>query len=118
MELDYLRDVERAHGLPKGRRQRYRGGLRYRTDVGYDQWGVLVELDGRLGHEGEGRVRDLRRDNDFALRSLTTLRYGWYDTAYRPCLVARQVGAVLTSRGWPGPLLRCRRCRRVPVDFW
>lgn len=113
LELHYLRDVERAHGLPKGRRNRYRGGLRYRTDVGYDDYLLLVELDGRLGHEGEGRFRDYRRDNDFAVRSLMTLRYGWYDVVDLPCEVAFQVAPVLMARGWDGVPTRCRRCRRV-----
>lgn len=113
LELAYLRDVERAHELPKGQRNRYRGNLRHRSDVGYDDYAVLVELDGRLGHAGEGRFRDFRRDNDFALRELTTLRYGWFDVTSQPCDVAAQVAAVLRSRGWLGVPTRCRRCRRV-----
>ena len=114
LELRYLRQVERAHGLPEGDRQRYRGGLRHRTDVGYDEWALLVELDGRRGHEGMGRFRDYRRDNAFALRQLVTLRYGWFDVVNRPCEVARQVALVLQSRGWPGPFSRCRQCLLVP----
>lgn len=113
LELAYLRDVERAHGLPRGRRNRYRGGLRHRSDVGYDDYGVLVELDGRLGHADEGRFRDFRRDNDFALRSLLTLRYGWWDVAEQPCDVTDQVATVLRGRGWSDLPSRCRRCRRV-----
>ncbi|WP_375431159.1 hypothetical protein [uncultured Friedmanniella sp.] len=115
LELNYLRDVERAHGLPDGNRQRYRGGLRHRTDVGYDDFGLLVELDGRLGHEGAGRFRDMRRDNDFVLRSLITLRYGWPDVVDRPCEVAFQVWTVLAGRGRAEPFVRCRRCERVPA---
>jgi hypothetical protein len=113
LELRYLRDVERAHGLPVGRRNRYRGGLRHRSDVGYDDYGVLVELDGRLGHAEDGRFRDFRRDNDFAVRSLVTLRYGWYDVTERSCEVAQQVGTVVASRGWTDLIQRCPRCRRV-----
>ena len=113
LELRYLRDVERAHGLPEGQRQRYRGGLRHRTDVSYDEFAVLVELDGRLGHEGAGRFRDMRRDNDFALRALLTLRYGWPDVVDRPCEVAFQVATVLADRGWTGLFGRCHRCERV-----
>lgn len=113
LELGYLRDVERAHDLPEGRRQRHRGGLRHRTDVGYDDFALLVELDGRLGHEGAGRFRDMRRDNEFALRALITLRYGWPDTIDRPCEVAHQVWTVLASRGWSGLFGRCVRCERV-----
>lgn len=115
LELRYLRDVERAHGLPEGQRQRYRGPLRHRTDVGYDAYLLLVELDGRLGHEGAGRFRDYRRDNAFALRRLTTLRYGWWDVVDRPCRVAFQVGSVVTDRGWDGLIQRCDRCRQASL---
>lgn len=113
LELAYLRDVERAHGLPRGRRNRYRGNLRYRTDVGYDAYALLVELDGRLGHEGEGRFRDYRRDNAFALQELTTLRYGWFDVVELSCEVTNQVSTILRARGWSDLPTRCRRCRRV-----
>ncbi|WP_231930277.1 hypothetical protein [Friedmanniella luteola] len=114
LELAHLRDVERAHGLPKGRRNQYRGGLRHRSDVGYDAYGVLVELDGRLGHADDGgRFRDFRRDDDFAVRSLVTLRYGWHDVSDLPCDIAQQVGTVITARGWTEVVQRCRRCRRV-----
>ncbi len=65
MEVRYVRDVERAHGLPRGdatgpyaRRPRAE-----RHDVGYVEQRVLVELDGELGHEGRAaRIRDGRRD--------------------------------------------------------
>lgn len=50
LELRYLRDVERPHGLPRGRRQKSRLGLPYCTDVGYDAHALLVELDGQDGH--------------------------------------------------------------------
>jgi hypothetical protein len=115
LELRYLRDVERAHRLPEGNRQCYRGALRHRSDVGYDAFALLVELDGRLGHEGAGRFRDYRRDNDFALRQLLSLRYGWFDVVDRPCAVAFQVGSVLVSRGWRGVPERCDRCRNAAL---
>ncbi len=115
LELRYLRDVERAHGLPDGQRQRCRGGLQHRTDVGYDDFALLVELDGRLGHEGAGRFRDYRRDNAFALRQLLTLRYGWFDVVDRPCNVAFQVASVMIARGWSGLPQRCDRCRNADL---
>ena len=110
LELGYLRNVERAHGLPRGRRQCQRVGQRYYSDVGYDAYRLLVELDGRLGHEGDGRFRDMERDNRFVLAAMATLRYGWYDIETRPCAVAAQVAEALTSRGWTGQLRPCRRC--------
>jgi hypothetical protein len=118
LELTYLRDVERPHGLPRGRRQKSRLGLRYVSDVGYDEWALLLELDGRDGHAEEGRFRDRRRDNAFALRALLTLRYGWYDVTDKPCAVAWQVATVLRARGWLGDFRRCGRCRALSdVDF-
>jgi len=118
LELVYLRDVERAHGLPRGRRQQSRAGLSHVSDVGYDEWALLLELDGRDGHIEEGAFRDRRRDNAFAVRALLTLRYGWYDVTDNPCAVAWQVATVLRSRGWPGELRRCGRCRTLAeADF-
>ena len=60
LELEYLRDVERAHGLPVGERQQPAG--RTWQDVRYKRYATIVELDGRLGHDGMGRFRDMRRD--------------------------------------------------------
>jgi hypothetical protein len=46
---------------------------------------VIVELDGRAGHDGVGQFRDMDRDNRHALVDAVTLRYGSYDLAARPC---------------------------------
>jgi hypothetical protein len=108
LEFRYLRVVERPHGLPQGSRQRRRLGLRHVSDVGYDIYKVLVELDGRAGHEADGRFRDMARDNSFAASSWITLRYGWYDVLHHPCQVAFQVGTVLAERGWAGVPSRCQ----------
>lgn len=61
LELRYLRGVERAHGLPRGVRQRHRD--RWRDDVVYVDYRVQVELDGRLAHPHERAFRDRLRDN-------------------------------------------------------
>jgi hypothetical protein len=108
LEFRYLRVVERPHGLPRGSRQRRRLGLRHVSDVGYDIYKLLVELDGRAGHEADGRFRDMARDNSFAASSWLTLRYGWYDVLHHPCQVAFQVGMVLAQRGWAGIPHRCQ----------
>lgn len=115
LELRFLRDVERAHQLPRGARQRSRGGLPYVSDVGYDAYRVLVELDGREGHQGMGRFRDMWRDNRFALLDCVTLRYGWYDVVERPCEAAGQLAAALIAGGWAGLPVRCDRCQ--PLDL-
>ena len=110
LEIGWVRKVERAHGLPSAQRQvigRVRGQP-VRRDLGYAEFGLFVELDGRLGHEGaENAFRDMDRDNAAAVEGLTTLRYGWTAVMSRPCDTAAQVGAVLASRGWAGRLRRC-----------
>ena len=114
LEMKFLHHVERPHGLPRGNRQRRRHGLPYLSDIGYDGYRVLVELDGRTGHEGVERFRDMNRDNQFALIEWITLRYGWFDVVHRPCLVAFQIAAALVARGWSGLPTRCSRCVNVP----
>ena len=63
-ELLFLRNVERAHGLPTSVPQApSHVGARRRHDFEYEAFGVLVEVDGRLGHEQwADRVRDGSRD--------------------------------------------------------
>lgn len=82
----------------------------------YDPYRLVVELDGRLGHEGEGWFRDMRRDNVATLAGEATLRYGHYDVTSNPCSVAFEVAAVLTHLGWSGVLRRCNRCSAVPLN--
>ncbi len=106
LELRYLRDVERAHGLPAGRRQKAVANTF--QDVSYDGFATVVELDGRLGHaDTDGRWRDMTRDNATAARGETALRYGWADVTTRPCAVAAQVVRVLRARGWSGTPRKC-----------
>ena len=123
LEVRYLRDVERAHGLPRGLRQaRSRNGRAFR-DLLYDEFSTIIELDGRV-HIPE-RFRDMRRDNTALLGGRVTLRYGWHDVTDRPCEVAWQVGALLAARGWAGFPNRCTRCEhasdadlRGELDGW
>lgn len=109
-ERRYLRDVERPHRLPRGRRQsRQRDGDRTRyRDVEYAPFDTLVELDGSAYHPEERRRRDRLRDNESAADGRRTLRYNWSDLA-APCHVAIQVGRALRAGGWTG---RPRRCDR------
>lgn len=110
LEVRYVRHVERPHGLPRGCRQRpaRRGGARQWSDVAYEEWCTLVELDGRLGHDGvDDRWRDAVRDNAASLVGERTLRYGWRDVVGRPCVVAQQVATVLRLSGWDGEPRAC-----------
>jgi very-short-patch-repair endonuclease len=109
LELRYLRDVERRHGLPVGRRQRRRDrqGGRWYDDVGYEEYRTAVELDGRVAHPDERRWRDQHRDNAGVTEGLSVLRYGTAGVTERPCEVAVQVATVLLRNGWPGPPVPC-----------
>lgn len=109
LERRYLRNVERAHGLPTGNRQIFvaRGLGRTYEDVRYRDYGTCVELDGAVAHPADSRWRDTRLDNANAADGIITLRYGWTDVAYRPCAVAAEVARALQRRGWTGSLCRC-----------
>lgn len=111
LEHTYLHEVERAHGLARGGRQRARPNRTGFLDVLYEEYALVVELDGRVGHVGEGRWRDRRRDNVHTRAGLRTLRFGWHEVTHEPCAVALEVAEVLIGLGWPGYPGRCPRCR-------
>jgi hypothetical protein len=111
MEIRYVRDVERVHGLPASVRQFSppRDGHRLH-DVGYVEQRVIVELDGRLGQDGpDARVKDGIRDRRGAGSGWLTMRAFWRDVAGFPCDLALDTGAVLGSRGWRDRVHPCRR---------
>jgi hypothetical protein len=112
LERAYLRDVERAHGLPAALRQVRSSshGPIYR-DVVYERIGVVVELDGSLDHtDSADRDHDLERDLDAVLQELTTVRLGWGQVVRRPCATAAKLGELMNRRGWIGRMSRCPRC--------
>jgi hypothetical protein len=105
LEFRYHRDVERAHGLSEPDRQvpfTGPGGRRGRRDRVYQEYGVVVELDGRLAHPGEHQWRDKTRDNAAAVGGQQTLRYGWTQVRWEACATAVEVAKVLRRRGWDG----------------
>ncbi|AFA72614.1 hypothetical protein GPOL_c15650 [Gordonia polyisoprenivorans VH2] len=117
LEHGYLTKVERAHGLPAPIRQAPttvgRRGLR---DVEYVDFGLVVELDGRLGHDGPvARDRDLERDLDAAVHGdRLTLRLGWGQVYERPCATATKIARALRARGWRGTVAGCPACPSSP----
>ena len=121
LEIRYQRDVVLPHGLPRGWGQAPARSMDLATayrDILYEAFGVIVELDGRLGHEGESEVfRDQDRDNAATLTGAATLRFGWIAVAGQPCAVAAQVASLLTIRGWPGRPRRCGPSCAVPTGL-
>jgi len=116
LEYRYFRYVEQPHALPSSTRQvrLVRGARRAYLDVLYDEFGLVVEFDGRIAHPGDSRWLDVRRDNASAAEGLVTIRYGYRDLTAAPCLVAAQVIQVLRHRGWSQPARRCSPACPVP----
>ncbi|MDQ6523066.1 hypothetical protein RB608_05615 [Nocardioides sp. LHD-245] len=118
LEHGYLTLVERPHGLPRGERQVAALGGDHRAllrDIVYRDrrrtWTQIVELDGRLGHDGTGgRDKDLERDLDAALDREHTVRLGYGQVFERGCATAVKVARLLQVRGWPGAGHPCPRC--------
>lgn len=112
LERRYLRDVERAHGLPAADRQHRAGqdgtGARYR-DLRYRRERVVVELDGEIAHPEDARQRDAARNRGIVADGDVPLGYGWAEVAATPCATAAEVAAVLQARGWPGTPHGCGR---------
>jgi hypothetical protein len=85
-------------------------GQNRRCDNLYADQHLVLEIDGRLGHEGwTGRVRDGVRDRAAARQGRLTVRGYWPDVAVAPCTFAEEVGFLLRMRGWRGAPRACRR---------
>ena len=118
LESTYLHHVERAHGLPRSTWQQAAVLLarRIRRDALYEAYLTVVELDGRLGHEGD-RFRDMRRDNATTVTGRASLRYGWADVYGNACGVAGEVAVVIRARGWTGHPRRCGVACLLPASL-
>ena len=89
------------------------------------QFRVLVELDGRLGHEGQSRVADTRRDRGNAAAGWLTLRAGFpppcgrvavIDPGERQCWGELAAGSTSSTRTPPASLgwMKLTRLSLVP----
>jgi very-short-patch-repair endonuclease len=109
LEVRYVRDVERPHGLPRARRQAKvtRSSGRIYLDNLVDRYRTCIELDRKAAHPVAERWRDIARDNASAADGITTLRYGWPDVTQHSCQTAAQIAEVLRSRGWTGQPTPC-----------
>ncbi|MFN2319322.1 MAG: hypothetical protein ABR500_06530 [Dermatophilaceae bacterium] len=110
LEVVVLRRVIRAHGLPKMSCQvpdADVGDSPVRRDFENGQFGVILELDGRLGHEGSGRLADLRRDRKASASGRVTLRAGWVNAHLDPCDLAHDLFRTFQARGYTGTIIAC-----------
>jgi hypothetical protein len=109
LENRWVRNVERAHGLPAAQRQVLiiRDRAPQYLDNLYAELCIGVELDGQAYHPVDERWLDIRRDNALAADGILVLRYGWADVSGQPCKTAAQFAEVARQRGWPGTLRRC-----------
>jgi Transcriptional regulator, AbiEi antitoxin len=109
IELRYVRDVERAHGLPQARRQARReldSGARF-LDNFYEAFKLCVEIDGRLTHPPEQKWRDADRDSDNLFRDdVQTIRLGLRHVTSSRCAQAARLATLFIRRGWDGAGLR------------
>lgn len=102
-ELDVARECRRR-GLPEPTRQVVRRGRgrRYHLDVLWEEWGVVVEVDGIHHAWAEHLVDDALRQNDLMLEGYVVLRLPLLGLRAAPDDFFDQVAAALLSSGWPG----------------
>lgn len=114
LEREYLGQVERRHGLPEGRRQNKASsdGRSVYRDVDYEDFALIVELDGRAFHDSAGaRDRDAGRDLSAAVeQGALTVRLTYGQVFGSSCLTAARIGQLLKQRGWTGTPMPCPNC--------
>lgn len=109
LEVTYLDRVVRRHGLPPmllAVPDRIAGSS-IRRDFENTQFGVVAEVDGRLGHEADGRTRDARRDRKTLATGRVTARQTWVEVHYAPCELAADLFCIYRTRGYRGGIVMC-----------
>lgn len=112
LELRYVRDVERAHGLPASQHQARRqiNGKTHYKDSWYPEYQLAVEIDGPAYHQNEQVHRDNERDNaNLAADDVRTFRFGPVAVTEHACRTAAMVALTLQRNGWRGFPRPCRR---------
>lgn len=100
-ELDFARECRRR-GLPRPSRQVLRkvGANRYYLDVCWDDWHVVVEIDGIHHSWAENLVADALRQNAIALGSDKVLRLPLLGFRVQREDFFAQIEAALHAAGW------------------
>jgi very-short-patch-repair endonuclease len=105
-ELDFTRQVIRAFRLPEPSRQAARRDARGRrrwTDVMWDDYKIVVEIDGAQ-HAADPLQRwdDMERDIDLGLDGYQSLRFPAWLVRANPEYVARKILEALRRAGYQG----------------
>lgn len=101
-EIDVAKECRRR-GLPEPSRQvlRQDGGKRYYLDVIWEEWGVVVEIDGIHHAWAENIVGDALRQNAISLRGLRVLRLPLLGLRVARAEFFDQIEAALRDAGCP-----------------
>lgn len=102
-ELEFARECRRR-GLPEPSRQvlrRSKNG-RYLLDVVWEEWRVVVEIDGIQHSWAQNVVADALRQNDVTLRGSTVIRLPLLGLRVAPDEFFDQIEQALTDAGWSG----------------
>ena len=100
-EIDVARECRRR-GLPEPSRQVLRRDKahRYYLDVYWDEWGVVVEIDGIHHAWAENVVGDALRQNSVSISSATVLRLPLLGLRTQPDAFFDQIADALSAAGW------------------
>jgi hypothetical protein len=109
-ELDVAAECRRRH-LPAPTRQSIRPGRggSYFLDLEWEEWGVVVEIDGIHHAWAQNLVSDALRHNEIALQGRVVLHLPLLGYRVAPEEFFEQIGRALRDNGWPGPADVIRR---------
>ncbi|MBA3783391.1 MAG: hypothetical protein H0X12_16255 [Nocardioides sp.] len=103
-ELDFARQCRRR-GLPEPTRQAVRRGRdgRYYLDALWEDYAVVVEIDGIQHGRADQVVADALRHNEVTLDHLTVMRLPLLGLRVAPGEFFDQIARALTAGGWNSP---------------
>lgn len=104
-ELDFTRKVVRQFQLPEPSRQVAKRDSRKRRrwiDVAFDDWKLLVEIDGAQHIQPLDQWDDMDRDNDLEIDGYRVLRFPAWLVRDKPEYVAKKIFDVLRRGGYRG----------------
>lgn len=101
-ELDFAREC-RLRGIPEPSRQVLRRAANgvYYLDVHWEEWRVVVEIDGIQHVAAENVIGDALRHNDIALEGQTVLRLPVLGYRVARDEFFQQITRALRTAGWP-----------------